>query len=85
MCFCSAYTTKYPIPAAPAPYAMAADTVREECGERTGEYRENEAGKDRDGSESSAAPLHAALPPLASGAPSNTVLLFFVMQLRVRR
>ena len=30
---------------------MAAYTVREECGERTGEYRENEAGEDRD-------PLH---------------------------
>ena len=30
---------------------MAAYTVREECDERTGEYRENEAGKDRD-------PLH---------------------------
>ena len=27
---------------------MAADTVREECDERTGEYRENEAGEDRD-------------------------------------
>jgi hypothetical protein len=27
---------------------MAAYTVREECDERTGEYRENEAGKDRD-------------------------------------
>jgi len=27
---------------------MAEDTVREECDERTGEYRENEAGKDRD-------------------------------------
>jgi hypothetical protein len=27
---------------------MAADTVREECDERTGEYRENEAGEDHD-------------------------------------
>jgi CheY-like chemotaxis protein len=27
---------------------MAADTVREECDECTGEYRENEAGEDRD-------------------------------------
>ena len=31
---------------------MAADTVREECDERTGKHRENEAAKDRD-------PLHA--------------------------
>ena len=30
---------------------MAAYTVRQECDERTGEYRENEAGEDRD-------PLH---------------------------
>jgi hypothetical protein len=30
---------------------MAEDTVRQECDERTGEYRENEAAKDRD-------PLH---------------------------
>ena len=30
---------------------MAEDTVRQECDERTGEYRENEAGEDRD-------PLH---------------------------
>jgi hypothetical protein len=27
---------------------MAADTLRQECDERTGEYRENRAGKDRD-------------------------------------
>ena len=27
---------------------MAADIVREECDERTGEYREIEAGEDRD-------------------------------------
>ena len=27
---------------------MAEDTVRQECDERTGEYRENEAGEDRD-------------------------------------
>jgi len=33
---------------APAPRAMAADTLRQECDERTGEYRENRAGKDRD-------------------------------------
>jgi hypothetical protein len=45
---CSAYTAKYPIPAAPPPCAMAAYTVREERDERTGEYRENEAGEDRD-------------------------------------
>jgi hypothetical protein len=45
---CSAYTTKYPIPTAPAPCALAADTVREECDERIGKYRENEAGEDRD-------------------------------------
>jgi hypothetical protein len=45
---CSAYTPKYPIPAASAPYAMAADILRQECDERTGEYRENGAGKDRD-------------------------------------
>ena len=32
---------------------MAEDTVRQECDERTGEYRENEAGEDRD-------PLHHA-------------------------
>jgi hypothetical protein len=44
----SAYTTKYPIPAAPTPRAMAVDTLRQECDERTGEYRENGAGKDRD-------------------------------------
>ena len=30
---------------------MAEDTVRQECDERTGEYRENEEGEDRD-------PLH---------------------------
>ncbi len=41
---CSAYTTKYPIPVAPAPCAMAADTVSEECDERRAECRENEAG-----------------------------------------
>src|ERR1035438_1577455 len=45
---CSAYTPKYPSPAASAPYAMAADIIRQECDERTGEYRENGAGKDRD-------------------------------------
>jgi hypothetical protein len=44
---CSAYTTKYPIPTATSSCGMAADTVREECDERTGEYRENEAGEDR--------------------------------------
>ena len=27
---------------------MAADTLRQECDERIGEYRENGAGKDRD-------------------------------------
>ena len=31
---------------------MAADTLRQECDERTGKYRENGAGKDCD-------PLHA--------------------------
>jgi hypothetical protein len=45
---CSAYTTKYPIPTPTRPRAMAAYPVREECDERTGEYRENEAGNDRD-------------------------------------
>jgi hypothetical protein len=30
---------------------MAADTAKEECDKRTGDYRENEAGEDRD-------PLH---------------------------
>src|ERR1039457_2627164 len=44
----AAYTPKYPIPASRAPCATVAYTVREECDERTGEYRENEAGKDRD-------------------------------------
>jgi hypothetical protein len=48
---CSAYTPKYPIPAAPALCVMAADTAKEECDKRTGDYRENEAGEDRD-------PLH---------------------------
>jgi hypothetical protein len=33
---------------------MAVDTLRQECDERTGEYRENGAGKDRD-------PLHDGL------------------------
>ena len=51
---CPAYTAKYPIPATPVPYAMAAYTIREECDERTGEYREMEEGEDRD-------PLHRAI------------------------
>ena len=33
---------------------MAADTLRQECDERTGEYRENEAGEDRDSLQHSA-------------------------------
>jgi hypothetical protein len=46
---CSAYTTKYPIPAALA----LALTAREEYDEHAGDYRENEEGEDRD-------PLHDA-------------------------
>ena len=34
--------------------ATAADTVREECDERAGDHRENEAGEDRD-------PLHSSV------------------------
>ena len=45
---CSAYTAKYPIPVARDPCAIDAYTVRGERDERTGEYREDEDGEDRD-------------------------------------
>jgi hypothetical protein len=76
---CSAYTTKYPIPTATHPRAIAADTVRQECDERTGKHRENEAGEDRDplhfGSDRSIVPILAdgaarpAPPPIPSSTP----------------
>ena len=47
--FCLYNEVSYP--ARTAPCAMAEDTVRQECDERAGEYRENEAGEDHD-------PLH---------------------------
>ena len=41
---------------------MAADTLRQECDERIGEYRENGAGKDRDPLQNVKLPLgHAAV------------------------
>ena len=48
---------------------MAADTVREECDERTGEYRENEAGEDRD-------PLHSV---------SSRFIRRFFLEIRARK
>jgi len=58
----------YPIPAALTSFAMAAYTVREECDELTGEYRESEAGKDRD-------PLHPVTlsPFVQSPVPGFTI------------
>ena len=44
--------------------ATAADTVREECDERAGDHRENEAGEDRD-------PLQDGIPRLRSQAESG--------------
>jgi hypothetical protein len=48
---------------------MAADTAKEECDKRTGEYRENEAGKDRD-------PLHLTASTTAAAMVSAVALVY---------
>ena len=45
---------------------MATYSVREECDERTGEYRENEAGKDRD-------PLHFLVRKMGFGVLHQSI------------
>jgi hypothetical protein len=64
--FCLYSKVSYPGHARPR--AMAAYTVREECDERTGEYRENEAGEGRD-------PLQEALQRHTPRASSVAFLL----------
>ena len=72
---CSAYTAKYPIPAARDPCAIDAYTVRGERDERTGEYREDEDGEDRDplhdGSQFTRMLFH---PPIDGGIPLDSAV-----------
>ncbi|HMC62179.1 MAG TPA: hypothetical protein VKJ01_23490, partial [Candidatus Solibacter sp.] len=45
----------------PGPRAISADTVRQECDERTGKHRENEAGEDRDPLQEASARISVAI------------------------